>query len=337
MTTNAAPSRVDQAGQAAVRAEPAVVIDGLSHRYPKADVLALDDVNLRMASGSFTAVLGPNGSGKSTLFRILTTAVRATGKPGVVPRVTILGHDLRVGAHAIRQRLGVVFQSPSLDSELSVVENLRLQGRVYGMSGSELRRRIPERLEAVGLSDRAHDRVGTLSGGLARRAELAKALLHDPRILILDEPSTGVDPTARRQFWQSLEAERRRSGLTVLMTTHLTDEAEAADNVVVLSRGRVVAEGSPAALKADSRAVLAVATRDADALLVIAEDLVERFGGDRLPERVFGEARIELAEGAAALRWVLDEHGGAVRSVTLSEPTLEDVFERTTGTIFTQV
>ncbi|WP_428390100.1 ABC transporter ATP-binding protein [Mucisphaera sp.] len=336
MTLASSPT-ITQPGSPADATQPpvAVAIDALSHQYAKADIYALEDIQLDVQQGDFVALLGPNGSGKSTLFRILTTAITASGKPNVIPRISLLGHDLRVAADTIRQNLGVVFQSPSLDKELTVAENLRLQGRVYGLSAADLRHRVPERLDAVGLTDRANDKVKTLSGGLARRAELAKALLHNPSLLILDEPSTGVDPSARRQFWQSLHDERQRSGLTVLMTTHLIDEAEAADRVVILDQGRIVAQGTPANLKAQSGgAVLAFAAHTSEDLTHLIDDLTQNFAATPLPDRVFAEARLEVTDGPAALRHLLDHHQHRLRTTTLSEPTLEDIFERTTGTRF---
>lgn len=314
--------------------EPIIAVDRLTHTYPGAAKPAIDNLELTIQPGTFNAILGPNGSGKSTLFKILTTAVIPSGKPGVIPRITMLGHDIRVGGHVIRQQLGVVFQNPSLDHELTVTENLRLQGRMYGMPGAPLKQRIQQRLEHLGLTDRAHDKVATLSGGLARRVELAKALLHNPRILILDEPSTGVDPTARRQFWQALDQERQRTGLTILMTTHLTDEAEAADRVLILADGKLITQGTPAQLKADDHAVITIATHNTDDLADLTSWITDHFNAAPLPERRVGEARLELANGPDALRWLLDHHHDTIASVTLSAPTLEDIFERTTGQRF---
>ncbi|MEQ9454252.1 MAG: ABC transporter ATP-binding protein [Phycisphaeraceae bacterium] len=331
MTTNTPPRPAST--------EPAIAIDALSHRYPGAETDALDDIALTIPRGTMAAVLGPNGSGKSTLFKILTTALKPSGRPNVIPRITLLGHDLRVAGHTIRQSLGVVFQSPSLDRELTVRENLTLQGRIYGLTNQQLKQQVPARLETLGIIDRADDKVATLSGGLARRAELAKALLHNPRILILDEPSTGVDPTARRQFWHALDAERKRSGITILMTTHLTDEAEHADHVIILDKGRIVAEGSPAQLKTtmaggNHAAVLTLATLDPDDLHPLINDLNQHHPVTPLPERLPGEARLETPNGPAAMRYLLDHHQPKLRSATLAEPTLEDTFEHTTGNPF---
>jgi len=219
----------------------AVHTRGLTFRY--GDRMACNDLSFEVEAGSVHAFLGPNGSGKSTLFKILSTAY-----PLQDGDVSILGLDLRRDAAAIRPRVGVVFQSPALDAKLTVRENMIYGGYLYAMRGAALRSRVDEMLRHTGLSDRQSDRVSDLSGGLRRRVELAKGLLPRPALLLLDEPSTGLDPGARRDLWQFL---RSLEGVTVLFSTHLMDEAEHADRVTIMSEGLVVAEGLPEDLVRD--------------------------------------------------------------------------------------
>ena len=181
---------------------PAVEVDRLRHRY--GERMALDDVSFGVAPGEIFGLLGPNGGGKTTLFKIVSTLLFPTEGT-----VRVFGDDVVDDPAAVRRRLGVVFQHPALDSRLTVVENLRHQGHLYGLSGRALAARMSEVLLRVGLEDRGRDLVGTLSGGLQRRAEVAKALLHRPQLLVLDEPSTGLDPAARRAIWQDLSTLRR--------------------------------------------------------------------------------------------------------------------------------
>ena len=182
---------------------PAIAARHVFYRY--GERLAVDDLSLEVAEGEVFAFLGPNGSGKTTLFRLLSTLI-----PLQQGEISILGHDLRRETTAVRRQLGVVFQSPSLDKKLTVAENLRHQGRLYGLSTSELASRRDELLAAVGLTERANDLVETLSGGMRRRVELAKSMLHRPRLLLLDEPSTGLDPGARSDLWKYLRQVRER-------------------------------------------------------------------------------------------------------------------------------
>jgi len=220
----------------------AIEISDLRHHY--GDREALRGVTFRVDRGEIFALLGPNGGGKTTLFRILSTLMRpASGE------ARVLGHDLARDAAAVRPRLGVVFQNPGLDPKLTVGENLVHHGHLYGLGGAPLRDRVKQLLGDLDLSDRANDRVETLSGGLARRTELARGLLHTPELLLLDEPSTGLDPGARRDFSHHLRELRDRAGVTVVLTTHYMEEAERADRVAVLHDGALVAIGAADELK----------------------------------------------------------------------------------------
>ena len=222
---------------------PAIAVDRLGHRY--ADRTALEDVSFDVTPGEIFALLGPNGGGKTTTFRILATLlVPTTGT------VRVFGDDVRTAAAAVRRSLGVVFQSPAIDGMLTVRENLVCHGHLYGLRGRELTSRIDGVLAAVGLPDRAGAPTRTLSGGQQRRVELAKALLTEPRALVLDEASTGLDPRARLELWTQLAALRERRGTTIVLTTHLMDEAARCDRVAILDRGRLVTVGTPADLTA---------------------------------------------------------------------------------------
>ena len=196
-----------------------VELDRLSHNY--GDRLALDNLTFAVQPAEIFGLLGPNGSGKTTLFRILSTLMVPTGG-----EARIQGFDVARQANQVRQQTGIVFQARSLDLKLTVAENLMHQGHLYGLRGQVLKSRSAEVLRRVGLSDRAKDYVETLSGGMQRRVELAKGLIHSPALLLLDEPSTGLDPGARRDMWQYLRTLRDQEGVSILVTTHLMEEAE---------------------------------------------------------------------------------------------------------------
>ena len=220
----------------------AISVSDLSFRY--GDRTALDAVGFNVSPGSIFGFLGPNGGGKTTLFSILSTVL-----PLQSGNVTALGHDLQKDSAAYREQIGVTFQAPGLDRRLTVLENLIHQGHLYGLRGDHLRHTIEELTEQFGVADRQSDIVDTLSGGLKRRVELAKCLIHRPSLLLLDEPSTGLDPGARHDLWASLERLRSEQGVTVVVTTHLMEEAERCDELALLHRGQIVAQGSPSELR----------------------------------------------------------------------------------------
>jgi ABC-2 type transport system ATP-binding protein len=234
----------------------AVEVDQLRFKY--GERVALDDVSFRIGRGEIFGLLGPNGGGKTTLFRILSTLLLPDSGTA-----RVFGADVASQPGEVRRRIGVVFQNQSLDRRLTGRENLMHQGHLYGLSGTSLAQRINEILEKVGLAERADERVDLLSGGLRRRVELAKGLLHRPDLLLLDEPSTGVDLRARLDFWEYLRTLRRDEGVTVLLTTHLLDEAEECDRLAIIDRGSLVAEGTPAVLKEQIGGdVVALVTRE---------------------------------------------------------------------------
>jgi ABC-2 type transport system ATP-binding protein len=300
-----------------------VQVRRLSHHY--GDRTALADLSLEVRAGEIFGFLGPNGSGKTTLFRILSTLIPAP--PGTV---CMLGMDLAAQRDAVRRHLGVVFQSPSLDKQLTAEENLRHHGHLYGLRGHELGRRIDLMLDRVGLSDRRHERVERFSGGMRRRVELAKGMLNQPKILLLDEPSTGLDPAARIDLWQYLTHVQKNDGVTVLLTTHLMDEADRCDRLAIMDRGRLAACDAPAAMKERIGGdVITLSTRQPAQAAQIIHD---RFA--LTPETLDGLVRIERSRGHEFIPQLIEALPGLVDSVSVGKPTLEDVFIHTTGRFF---
>ena len=301
----------------------AIRIDELSHRYRERE--ALRAVSFDVRRGEIFSLLGPNGSGKTTLFRILCTLLRPTAG-----RARILGFDLEQAPAQVRRRIGVVFQSPSIDGKLTVAENLRHHGRLYGIGSEDLKERMGVTMQRLGVADRAGDRVDTLSGGLQRRVELAKGLLPKPDVLLLDEPSTGLDPAARRELGRYLEELRDRDQVTVVLTTHYLEEAERSDRVAILHQGRLVSIGNPDALKASVGGDVVVI--HADDTQGLRDKIRERFGIETA--EVDGTLRVERPRGHELLRDLIEAFPGEIKSVTFGKPTLEDVFIHLTGDRF---
>lgn len=300
--------------------DPVVEVESVTHRY--GDRVALDDVSLSVEANQLVALLGPNGGGKTTLFKILTTLMRPTQGTARVG-----GADVVSRRDEVRRRIGIVFQKPSLDDRLTVYENLMHQGHMYGLSGAALKRKSMELLERFDMADRQGDRAAALSGGLQQRVELVKALLHDPEVLILDEPGTGMDPGARRTMMGYLCELKAQAGVTVLLTTHLMDEADRCDHVAILDRGRIIQQGVPAKLKQTIGGdVLIVGTPNQAAL---ARKVNERFGV--AAEVVDDVVRIERERGHEFVPVLIEAFPGEVDTVTVGKPTLEDVFVHYTG------
>jgi ABC-2 type transport system ATP-binding protein len=298
----------------------ALAVRGVSHRYQ--DREALSSVEFSVGAGRIFGLLGPNGGGKTTLFRLIATLL-----PIQTGSIAVCDEDVAATPQAVRRLLGVTFQSASLDGKLTVRENLMHQGHLYGLSGTRLRERIAAVLNHVSLADRQADLVDRLSGGMKRRTELAKCLLHQPRVLLLDEPSTGLDPGARRDVWTVLESLRDEFGTTILVTTHLMDEAERCEDLAILDRGKLVAFGSPAELRQSVGGdCLTLRTKDAAQL---AGRLRDRF---HLESRQMGEElRIEHPGAAELLGKLATEFRPELTSISLSQPSLEDVFLKRTG------
>ena len=298
----------------------AIDASALSFRY--GDRQALSDVTFSIARGEIFGFLGPNGGGKTTLFKLLSTLA-----PIQSGSARLFGHDLAVDTGAVRRRLGVVFQHPSLDGKLTVGENLAAHGHLYGISGARLRERSAAMLERLGLTARERDRVEILSGGLQRRVELAKALLHEPELLLLDEPSTGLDPAARREFWNYLVHLREHDGVTVVLTTHYMEEAERCDRIGIMHQGKLVAIAPPDDLKSEVGGDVIVIRTEAPELL--QRKILQRFKVKS--QLVDGTIRIERLRGHELVRDLIDAFGDEVESVSFGKPTLEDVFVHLTG------
>jgi ABC-2 type transport system ATP-binding protein len=306
-----------------VNTKPAIEIIDLDLSY--GGVQALRKVSFSVSTGEIFGLLGPNGSGKTSLFRVLTTLLSPTAGS-----ITVFGENVERSPAVVRRFAGVVFQSQSLDRKLTVIENLRHQGHLYGLSGSELRQRTAEVLDRFGLVERGSDIVEVLSGGMKRRLELAKSILHRPRLLLLDEPSTGLDPGARREFWQYLEALNRQDGTTVLLTTHLMDEAEKCHRLAILDEGVLVALDTPEALKSRVGGdVIVLRTQDAPQL---SRSIGSRFGVTAAV--MDNTVRIERPRGHEFITDLVEAFPGQIDAVTLSKPSLEDVFIDMTGRDF---
>jgi len=289
------------------------------HRYGDREALA--GIDLELHGGEVFALLGPNGSGKSTLFRLISTLV-----PIQSGRIEVDGIDVARDPMGVRQRIGIVFQSPSLDKKLTVDENIACQAALYGIGGAEMKTRRDEVLRAMKLTDRRGDFCETLSGGLKRRVELAKGMLHRPPVMLLDEPSTGLDPSARLDLWQSLRS-LASSGIAVLLTTHLLEEADKADRVAILAEGKVIANGTPASLRAEmGEGMVTVSTSDAD---VVERIIREEMG--LTVQRVHHQMRIQASDPAALVPVLAGRLGEKAETITVGRPGLEDVFIQKTG------
>jgi ABC-2 type transport system ATP-binding protein len=332
--SSARPSGLD--GPAAT---PAIRVEGLIHRYGgtrrdrrpgRLEHRALDGVSFEVAAGQVFGVLGPNGSGKSTLFKILATLLHATEG-----RAAIFGFDVADDPQEVRRRIGVLFQTPSLDLKLTAAENLVHQGHLYGMYGTVLRQRIEELLELLGLAARRDDLAERFSGGMQRRLELAKAMLHEPQILLLDEPDSGLDPGARRDLWSCLDEVTAQGKVTVALTTHLMELAERCDMLAILNHGTVAALDSPDRLtRTVGGRIITVAPATGQDPQQLLETILSRFGPwPEGLEPILIERRVRLRhDDGPALVGELDRRlPGKISSITVGRPTLEDVFLHLTG------
>jgi ABC-2 type transport system ATP-binding protein len=301
---------------------PATVIDAKSLSYSYGERTALKELSFSVVEGCLFGLLGPNGSGKTTLFRLLSTLISV--QKG---QLEICGHDVSTSQDQVRKQLGVTFQSPAVDVRLTVRENLSCHGRIYGLKGSVLRERMASLLERFGLVDRASTLVGQLSGGLKRRVELAKGLMHSPRVLLLDEPTSGLDPRARQDFWDLVLNDVRGSGTTVVVATHLMSEAELCDQLLLLDQGQKVAEGSPVELQsrlAGERLTLRM--RDAASVQAAVEKAVNStvtVTGNQLSVRV--------NDPATQITILLNQFREEIQGLELTRPSLDDVFLELTG------
>jgi ABC-2 type transport system ATP-binding protein len=312
---------VDVAPEVLPPSAAVISVQNLVHRYENRT--ALNGVSFDVRPAELFGLLGPNGSGKTTLFRILSTLMIPTAG-----RATIMGFEATHEPARVRRQIGVVFQAQSVDLKLTAYENLWHQGHLYGLRGAALKTRIYEILSRVGLADRAKELVETFSGGMQRRIELAKGLLHHPGVLLLDEPTTGLDPGARRDLWQYLEMLRDEERVSVLVTTHLMEEAERCDRLAIMNEGNLVALGTPVELKSEigGDVVLLDAVHDAG---VLAERIRARF---RVQTTVLeNQVRIEREGAHRFVTEVVEAFPGEIEALSVSKPALEDVFIRRTG------
>jgi ABC-2 type transport system ATP-binding protein len=296
----------------------AILVEGLVKRYGR--TLALDGVSLEVPAGSHVALLGPNGAGKSTLIGILSTTIHRDGG-----RALVAGVDVALRPRQARRHIGVVFQDPTLDGRLTVQENLAFHAMVYGVPRAERAGRIAEALELVELGGWSDRLARALSSGMKRRLEIARALVHRPRVLILDEPTAGLDPQSRARIWSYLAALRESHALTLLVTTHYIEEVEHCDRVCVIDHGRVLAEGSPDALKAEyGQEVIRVWPRsEAEGMRIRAAYPDARDAGD-------GSLALPVTS-AGLVDAFLGRFGTGVRQIRFEQPNLEGVFLSLTG------
>jgi ABC-2 type transport system ATP-binding protein len=305
----------------------AVVTKGLVRRF--GPLTAVDGLDLEVGRGEIYGFLGPNGAGKSTLLRMLCTLLRPSAGQAIVA-----GHDVVDEPQEVRFRIGVALQEAALDDRQSGRELLSLQGRLYGLKSSEIRVRLGDVLDLVDIGDAIDRRIGTYSGGMKRRLDLAAALMHNPEVLFLDEPTTGLDPTSRASVWSEVRRLNAELGMTIFLTTQYLEEAdELADRVGIIARGRLVAEGPPDVLKRSvGHDVIVVDTEGVDAT---ALDALRHLGVVDAVSNQDDRITIGTADSSVALNAVviaLSTTGTRVKNLTLRTPTLDDVFTELTGT-----
>jgi ABC-2 type transport system ATP-binding protein len=298
----------------------------LSYSYGKGIAHpALTDVSFSVSEASICAFLAPNGGGKTTLFKILSTLF-----PVQKGSIRINGTELSSNLPVIRNSIGVVFQSPGLDKRLTVLENLKLQAKLYNIPKSEISGRIGNIMRQFGITELHPNMVETLSGGYRRRVEIAKAVLHNPPILLLDEPSTGLDIVARKDLWNYLFSLRDEKRVTVLVTTHMVEEAERADTVIIMDKGKIVRMGSPDNLKKEIGGdIVSVKTGSPNQFI---KTIKEKWNIDAV--QLDGIIRFEIPADPGLMNKILAEFFDLIESATLSKPTLADVFFRYTGNQF---
>jgi ABC-2 type transport system ATP-binding protein len=298
----------------------AVTAHGLVKRYGQVE--AVRGIDLEVEAGEIFGFLGPNGAGKSTTISILCTLVRPTS--GLA---TVAGLDVSHDPDGVRSRIGLVFQDPSLDIQLTARENLEFHAFIYDVPADVRRKRIAEVLEMVELADRAGSEVKTFSGGMKRRLEIARGILHTPDVLFLDEPTVGLDPQTRRHIWSYLKELQQRERITIFMTTHYMDEAEYCDRIAIIDHGQIVAQGTPDELK---RLVGGdVVTITASDNTAAAEEIKQRFGLEPMIDN--GSLRVEVDDGAGFVPRLVRETDVRIESVAFRRPSLDDVFLKLTG------
>jgi len=297
-----------------------IEVQDLVKRY--GDVEAVRGVTFSVREGEIFGFLGPNGAGKTTTIKMLCTLLDSTSGSA-----TLAGFDVTSRPSDVRRAIGVIFQDPSLDDRLTARENLELHAVVYGVARSERTARINEALGFVELSDRAEDIVRTFSGGMKRRLEIARGLVHRPRVLFLDEPTTGLDPQTRKRTWEVLRSLREKHGLTLFLTTHYMDEAEHCDRIAIIDNGKIVTVGSPDELKRQvGKDVVTMRTAEPDKL---AKVLLERHG--ITPDRTEEGLCFRVEDGETFVVELIREAHVRLSGIAVRRPTLDDVFLALTG------
>jgi ABC-2 type transport system ATP-binding protein len=300
---------------------PAVAVRGLSKRY--AEVEAVAGIDFDVVAGEIFGFLGPNGAGKSTTIGMLCTLVRPTGGSAMVA-----GHDVVSERDEVRRNIGLVFQDTTLDGYLTAEQNLRLHAELYGVPRALVPDRMRQVLDMVGLWERRGSRVMTFSGGMKRRLEIARGLLHSPRVLFLDEPTVGLDPQTRSSIWSYIRELKAREDITIFLTTHYMDEAEYCDRIAIMDRGEIIVLDTPEALKASvGRDRVMIGTDDDDAAIAA---LRERFGLEATIHE--GLVTIAVESGGEFVPRLFEGLGVPIKSVSVSRPSLDDVFMNYTGT-----
>jgi ABC-2 type transport system ATP-binding protein len=305
---------------------PAIEVTDLVKSY--GDVEAVRGVSFTVPRGEVFGFLGPNGAGKSTTINMLCTLARPTSGAARVN-----GYDVTTQRDDVRRHIGLVFQDPTLDGYLTAAQNLRLHAELYGVQKDLVEQRMTQMLEMVDLADRRDGKVMTFSGGMRRRLEIARGLMHSPRVLFLDEPTIGLDPQTRSSIWRYIRALQETEGTTIFMTTHYMDEAEFCDRIAIMDRGEIVVLDTPEALRAAvgaDRVVLGTADNDA-ALAALGE----RFGIDASIAE--GAVTFHVDSGESFVPRLFAELGVPITSVAVSRPTLDDVFMRHTGSTIRDV
>src|SRR5881392_1707503 len=300
--------------------EAVIEAKGLVKKYGQLE--AVRGIDLEVKQGEIFGFLGPNGAGKSTTISMLCTLLKPTAGSASVAGIDVVHDPARV-----RQRIGLVFQDPSLDDQLTGRENLEFHAFIYSVPAEQRRERIDKMLELLQLTDRASSQVRTYSGGMKRRLEIARGMLHEPQILFLDEPTLGLDPQTRRNIWTHLNELRSTKGVTIFMTTHYMDEAEYCDRIAIIDRGKIVALGTPEELKAMVGGDVVTITSTAPG--AAAKEITELLGVT--PSRQNGTLRMEVPDGKAFVPRLVRELSAPVDTVTLRRPSLDDVFLKLTG------
>ena len=300
--------------------DSAIKVQGLAKSFD--EIEAVRGVDFEVATGEVFGFLGPNGAGKSTTINMLCTLTKPSAG-----QAWVAGHDVTTERDDVRRHIGLVFQDPTLDSYLTAEQNLRLHAELYGVEADLVKPRMQQVMEMVGLWERRDSPVGLFSGGMRRRLEIARGLMHSPRVLFLDEPTIGLDPQTRSSIWTYIGELKENEDITIFMTTHYMDEAEFCDRIAIMDNGEIVVLDTPAALKASVGADRVRIDTDDDEAAIVA--LKERFGLDATLSE--GQVSFGVPSGAEFVPRLFGELGVPINSVSVSRPTLDDVFMSYTG------